>query len=208
MQNSWQKINSLFMSSQQTGNAFSLEILDRRQGLLVFRVEGKQAYETFKNEPGGHRWQRSSPTEKRGRIHTSTITVAVLPIPNEREIEFGKNELKIKTCRGSGAGGQHKNVTNSAVQIIHVPTNIQVRVESGRSQHHNKERALEILRAKIQVLERNKISKKRSSSRKSQIGSGMRGDKRRTIRIRDGLVTDHVLEKTWNLKNYMKGKWE
>ena len=132
----------------------------------------------------------------------------MLPVPSAVEVRLDPKDLVFKACRGSGAGGQHKNVTDSAVQLTHKPTGIQVRVESERSQHLNKDRALELLRARLQSAESSKAGKERSKKRRSQVGSGMRGDKRRTIRVKDGIVNDHVTGKRWNLKRYLRGDWD
>jgi len=182
--------------------------LEDRPGLLVFRVEGKKAAATFANEAGGHRWQRIPPTEKRGRVQTSTITVAVLSVPTSVECNLPEKDIRITTCRGSGAGGQHRNVTDSAVQILHIPTGIMVRSESERSQYLNKDMALEVLRARIQARERDRAYGERRDKRKQQIGSGMRADKRRTIRVKDGTVKDHLTGKSWDYKKYRRGDWD
>jgi len=207
-QRCWCKTSSQSTLSWVVGGLFSLEILEERPGIIVFMVEGKQASKVFKNEAGGHRWQRIPPTEKKGRVQTSTITVAVLPIPTSVEVRLNTKDLEYKTCRGSGAGGQHRNVTDNAVQLTHKPTGIQVRCESERSQHLNKDMATELLRARIQEKERTKVSGDRRASRKKQVGSGMRGDKIRTIRVRDGSVQDHVTGKSWDYKKYKRGDWD
>lgn len=190
------------------GGVFDVELLTERSGLVVFRAAGKGSDVAFANESGGHRWQRVPPTEKRGRMQTSTVTVAVLPEPTPTQVVINENDLDWKFCRGSGAGGQHRNVTDSAVVLTHVPTGITVRCESERSQHSNKETALEILRARLWDAAHNQVSAQTSSSRREQVGSGMRGDKRRTIRSQDGVVTDHVLNKQWQLKKYLRGDWD
>lgn len=161
----------------------------------------------FANEAGGHRWQRIPPTEKRGRVQTSTVTVAVLPVPTAVQVILPEKELRITICRGSGAGGQHRNVTDNAVQILHIPTGILVRSESGRSQHLNKDMAMEALRARIHARESTRAYDERRGERKRQIGSGMRADKRRTIRVKDGTVKDHVTGKSWDYKKYRRGDW-
>jgi len=190
------------------GGVFDLEIVSERPGLLVFKASGKGSDVAFANESGGHRWQRVPPTEKRGRMQTSTITVAVLPERSPTQVIVNDGDLDWKFCRGSGAGGQHRNVTDSAVVLTHIPSGITVRCESERSQHSNKETALEVLRARLWDAAHNQHSAQTSSSRREQVGSGMRGDKRRTIRSQDGVVTDHVLNKQWQLKRYLRGDWD
>lgn len=141
-------------------------------------------------------------------MQTSTITVAVLPEPTATQVVIREEDLDWKFCRGSGAGGQHRNVTDSAVILTHVPTGIKVRCESERSQHANKDTALEILRARIWDAANEQRSLATSSARREQIGSGMRADKRRTIRSQDGIVNDHILGKQWKLKNYLRGDFD
>jgi peptide chain release factor 1 len=199
-------------SSQSTerwglGGVFSYEVLTARPGLIIFKAAGKQAAAAFKDESGGHRWQRVPPTEKKGRRQTSTITVAVLSVPRESELRIPPGDLDWKTCRGSGAGGQHRNVTDSAVQLTHLPTGISIRCESERSQHYNRASALEMLRAKLLEAQRTQASGSRAANRRAQLGSGMRADKRRTIRVQDGTVTDHILGRKWPLKDYLRGNW-
>lgn len=164
----------------------------------------------FENESGGHRIQRIPPTEKKGRVHTSTITVAVFLEETNKvstlEIDESK-DLIIKTCRGSGAGGQHRNKTETAVQVTHIPSGISVRSENGRSQYQNKMTAINMIRMKLSSSEKEKNSRESSADRKNQVGSGMRGDKRRTIRFQDGIVTDHILNVQWNLKDYLRGNY-
>jgi peptide chain release factor 1 len=173
----------------------------------VLRVTGKHAVETFQHEPGGHRWQRIPPTEKRGRVQTSTITVAVLPEPTEAQIVLRDGDLDYKFCRGSGAGGQHRNVTDSAVVLTHKPTGVVVRCESERSQNANKETALAVLRARIWEVTQLALDGKRAHQRRQQVGSGMRGDKIRTIRVRDDVVNDHVTGRQWKFRDYERGNW-
>lgn len=181
--------------------------MDQRPGLIVAHVSGAGAWKTFQHEPGGHRWQRVPKTEKRGRVHTSTVTVAVLAEPTQVELRLPDRDLEWSTCRGSGAGGQHRNVTNSAVQVKHLPTGTLVRCESGRSQHANRAAALALLRAKLWDQKRLSAAKARATKRKAQVGSGQRGDKRRTIRVQDGRVTDHITGRSWRFKDYVRGLW-
>ena len=168
---------------------------------------GRDADDVFRDEAGGHRWQRIPPNEKRGRVQTSTVTVAVLPEPTETQVRIAPGDLEWATCRGSGAGGQHRNKTESAVQLVHRPTGVMVRCESERSQHQNRATALALLRARLWATEQEKRVGGIAASRKAQIGSGMRGDKRRTIRVQDGVVNDHVTGKRWSFRDYERGDW-
>jgi peptide chain release factor 1 len=188
--------------------SFSIQVVTDRPGYLAFRATGRDAARAFKHEAGGHRWQRVPPTERKGRVHTSTVTVAVLREPSESEFRLDAKDLTIKTCRGSGAGGQHRNTTASAVQVFHQPSGIQIRVESERSQHQNKASALALLRARLQALKDDKAQGARDARRRSQLGSGMRGDKRRTVALQRGQVTDHKTGKKISAKKYLGGHVE
>jgi len=188
------------------GGPFDLSILTIRAGIAILKITGKGAWDAFKHEGGGHRWQRVSPTEKRGRTHTSTITVAVLPIPSPTQLRIDPGDLCWKTCRGSGAGGQHRNVTDSAVQLTHLPTGISVRCENERSQRQNKNAALEVLSSRLLALKEAKGQQARNDSRKRQVGGGARGDKVRTIALQRGTVTDHVLGSQIQSKQYLRGE--
>ncbi len=158
---------------------------------IVFAVEGKDAWDNLKYESGVHRVQRIPVTESGGRIHTSTATVAVLPEVGEVEVKIKPEDLKIQFFRASGPGGQHVNVTDSAVRIIHLPTGITVSCQDERSQHKNRERALRILKAKLLDLERRKKEKEIALKRKSQIKTGERSEKIRTYNFPQNRVTDH-----------------
>jgi len=140
---SW--IRSLSIRSCAYGTIFSCELVEARPGFAILRIHGCRAKKLFRQESGGHRWQRIPPTERRGRYHTSTVTVAVLSEPTERELHIDQRDLEWKTCRGSGAGGQHRNKTDSAVQLRYKPSGLSVRVESERSQTKNKVSALALL---------------------------------------------------------------
>jgi peptide chain release factor 1 len=170
-------------------------------------VAGRGAKDLFVGERGGHRWQRVPETEKRGRVHTSTVTVAVLEAPSRSENAIRIDDVDVETMRGSGAGGQHRNKTDSAVRARHRPTGIEVRCESERSQHLNRELALRVLAARVADQERAAFAGARAADRKQQVGSGMRGDKRRTIRVQDDQVADHVDGRTWRFKAYARGDW-
>jgi peptide chain release factor 1 len=193
--------------SSLPGGVFDVELLESRPGFVVFQVIGKRAEETFCNESGGHRWQRVPVNHGRGQVHTSTVTVAVLPVPQATQIVLREADLHEQTCRGSGAGGQHRNVTDTAVQLRHIPTGITVRCEVGRSQAQNREIARAALRAKLWQAEQERVSDARAADRREQVGKGMRGDKRRTIRVRDDVVNDHVTGKQWKYSDYVRGIW-
>jgi peptide chain release factor 1 len=128
---------------------FELEIVEQRRGLMVFRALGPTARAQFADEPGGHRWQRVPPNDKHQRVHTSTITVAVLPEPSEAEIRIADRDLEWSMCLGTGSGGQKRNKTASTVLLTHRPSGLQVRCETSRSQLHNRGTALAILRAAV-----------------------------------------------------------
>jgi peptide chain release factor 1 len=170
-------------------------------------VQGAGAAEAFRDEAGGHRWQRVPPNEKRGRVHTSTITVAVLPEPTLVELRLAPRDVERVTCRGSGPGGQNRNKTETCVVLKHRPTGLTVRCESERSQLQNEETALALLRTRLLAAETERRTAARDRDRRQQMGSGMRGDKRRTIRCQDGTVVDHPTGRTWNLRVYERGEW-
>lgn len=170
-------------------------------------IAGRGATALLAGERGGHRWQRVPETERRGRVHTSTVTVAVLEEPRCSELAIRPEDVDVETMRGSGAGGQHRNKTDSAVRARHRPTGIEVRCESERSQHRNRELALRVLAARVIDRDRVATEDQRAADRRRQVGSGMRGDKRRTIRVQDDQVTDHVDGRTWRFKAYARGDW-
>jgi peptide chain release factor 1 len=173
----------------------------------VLCIEGRGAAALFASEAGGHRWQRVPPTEKRGRVQTSTITVAVLEEPRHVDLTIRPEDVDIETMRGSGAGGQHRNKTDSAVRAKHRPTGIEVRCESERSQHRNRELALKVLAARVADQNRTAVDGARAADRRRQVGSGMRGCKVRTIRVQHDMVVDHRTGRQWALKQYLRGDW-
>ena len=174
---------------------------------MSFRVSGTGATQTFQHEPGGHRVQRVPPTEKRGRVQTSTITVAVLKEPEEAEFYLNPADLDIKTARGSGPGGQARNKTESAVILTHLPTGTVVRIDTERSQLQNKRLALGILRAKLLEQRQKVLVGSENAIRKAHCGTGERGDKVVTMRYQDDIVTYHLLGRKFRLKEYLKGEW-
>ena len=158
---------------------------------ISFMIEGSGAYSRFKYESGVHRVQRVPDTETQGRIHTSTVTVAVLPEADEVELEINPADLKIDTFRSSGAGGQHINKTSSAIRVTHIPTGTVVECQDERSQFKNKDKALKILRARLFDEEQRKHDEAIASDRKNQVGTGDRSERIRTYNYPQGRVTDH-----------------
>ncbi len=173
---------------------------------VILKVTGDEVFRYLKYESGVHRVQRVPSTETQGRIHTSTITVAVLPEAEEVDVEIKPDDLRIEVCRSGGAGGQHVNRTESAVQIFHLPTGIYVRCEEGRSQIKNKELALKILRSKLYEHKLRDQQDAYSTHRRSLIGSGDRSEKIRTYHFPQSRVTDHRIGLTsHNLAGIMAG---
>ena len=158
---------------------------------VIFKVTGDQVFRTLRYESGVHRVQRVPATEAQGRIHTSTATVAVLPEAEEVDLELKPDEIRIEVCRAGGPGGQGVNTTDSAVQVMHIPTGTIVRCQDGRSQQKNKEKALTILRSRLLEVKQREEAEKYAAHRKSQIGTGDRSEKIRTYNYPQNRVTDH-----------------
>lgn len=175
-------------------------------GFISFMINGENVYSKMKFESGVHRVQRVPATESKGRVHTSTITVAVLPELEEVELVINNSDLKIDTYRASGAGGQHINKTESAVRITHIPTGIFVACQEGKSQIENRETAMKMLRAKLWEKKEEENRKNISDLRKGQVGTGERAEKIRTYNYPQNRVTDHRINLTLNkLDNVMLG---
>lgn len=173
---------------------------------IIASVSGKGVFAHLKFESGVHRVQRVPETEASGRIHTSAATVAVLPEAEEVDVEIRNEDIRIDTMRASGAGGQHVNTTDSAVRITHIPSGIVV-VQAEKSQHQNRARAMQILRARLYDLERSKAAEERSESRRLQVGSGDRSERIRTYNFPQGRVTDHRINLTlYKLDRVMEGE--
>lgn len=180
-------------------------MLEARPGFLVFTARGPRVARWFAHEAGGHRWQRIPPTEKRGRVHSSTVTVVVLEPATEAEVELRPEDLDENFTRGSGAGGQHRNKTSTAVHLRHVPTGLWVRVDGGRSQSINRQTALALLRARLLSERRAAADAERKATRKAQAGSGMRGDKIRTVQVQGDTVVDHRRGTRMTYRRYARG---
>jgi len=172
----------------------------------IFKVSGENVFRKLRFESGVHRVQRVPATEAQGRIHTSTATVAVLPEAEEIDLELKPEDLRIEVCRAGGPGGQGVNTTDSAVQVMHIPTGRIVRCQDGRSQQKNKEKALKIMRARLLEEKQREEEAKYSAHRKNQIGSGGREEKIRTYNYAQNRVTDHRIGLTlYNLDRFMEG---
>ncbi|MDD3304458.1 MAG: peptide chain release factor 1 [Clostridia bacterium] len=173
---------------------------------VSFMLKGKGAYSKLKFESGVHRVQRVPETEANGRIHTSTVTVAVLPEVEDVEVEINTNDLRIDTYRASGAGGQHVNKTSSAIRITHIPSGIVVSCQNERSQLQNKESAMKMLRSKLYEAEQEKQSNELATTRRLQVGSGARSEKIRTYNYPQSRVTDHRINYTiYQLETFLNG---
>ncbi len=173
---------------------------------VIFKVSGPAVFRKLKFESGVHRVQRVPATEAQGRIHTSTATVAVLPEAEEVDLVLNPDEIRIEVCRAGGPGGQGVNTTDSAVQVMHIPTGTIVRCQDGRSQQKNKEKALTILRSRLLEVKQREEAEKYAAVRKSQVGSGDRSEKIRTYNYPQNRITDHRIELTlYSLDRYMEG---
>ena len=207
----WELARSYIIFAEEEG--FKTEITEQTHGdaggmkEIIFEVRGEWAYSRFKYESGVHRVQRIPETENKWRVHTSAITVAVLPEAEEFDVEIRDEDLEIKATKSSGAGGQHVNTTDSAIHMVHIPTGISVFCQDGRSQHKNKEKAYQILRAKIYAVEEEKRARELWEERLAQVGSGDRSEKIRTYNYPQDRITDHRIEQNFSgIPQVMSGK--
>lgn len=196
-------------------NGWSFKKIDESRNSLggykevIFEIRGKDVYKKMRYETGVHRVQRIPATEKSGRIHTSTASVAVLPIRKKSSVEINPSDIEMEFSRSGGAGGQNVNKVETAVRLIHKPTGIAVRCTEERSQLKNREKAMSILQARLEVAHQEEEAKKLSAERKSQIGSGDRSEKIRTYNYLQDRITDHRIKESWhNIENIMAGHME
>ena len=188
-------------------NNWKLELIDASEiGIggykeIIFTVKGNGAYGLLKFEAGTHRVQRVPETEKQGRVHTSTATVVILPEAEEVDIEIKAQDIRIDTFCSSGPGGQSVNTTYSAIRVLHLPTGIIISCQDQKSQHQNKEKALQVLRSRLLAKEEEEKRQQDSSARQNQVGAGDRSDKVRTYNVPQDRVTDHRINTSWHSIN-------
>lgn len=176
---------------------------------IIFELSGPGVYDAMKYEGGVHRVQRIPKTEKQGRVHTSTVTVAVLPKPKKAEININPADLKITTYKSSGAGGQYVNKTESAIRILHIPTGMVVTSQTERNQLQNKENALSILAARLLEKKQKEQQSQITGARREQIGWAKRAEKMRTYNFPQDRITDHRINKSWHdIESIMDGKMD
>ena len=195
------------MLQLHNGGLFDVQLIEQSQGYICFCVSGPGARDTFVNEAGGHRWQRVPETEKRGRVQTSTVTVAVLDADEVISQPLDMRDVELITTKGSGPGGQNRNMTESCVIATHRPTGLSVRIDNERSQHQNKATALRMLASRLYQSAGEKAKSERDQLRRDQVGTGMRADKVRTYREQDDQVNDHRTGQKWRLKLWRRGEW-
>lgn len=194
-------VNMYISYAQKQG--WSVSEIDK----LAYEIRGKNVYKKLRFETGVHRIQRVPETEKMGRVHTSTASVAILPVRKKSTIEIKPSDLEIETSRSGGAGGQNVNKVETAVRIIHKPTGIDVRSTSQRSQLKNREAAMSILIAKLEAKKEEEEAAKYSADRKGQIGTADRSEKIRTYNFLQDRITDHRIKESWhNIEKIMKGE--
>lgn len=207
MRVSWSMTRRASTPTTAVGTGFDLDLVNSGVGAVDFLVRGPDALvRPLLQESGGHRWQRVPPTERRGRVQTSTVTVVVMPAREARSWSIRDCDLEISTMRGSGAGGQHRNRTESAVRMRHLPTGLEVRICSERSQHRNKDIAREILEGRVADALESVALRARRSQRRELAGTGERADKCRTYRVKDDQVVDQRSGRRAPLSKVIRGE--
>lgn len=176
-------------------NGWQITLLDDWK---AFEIKGRGAYEALRFETGVHRVQRVPETEKQGRVHTSTASVAIMPIRKKTTIEINPADIEIEFSRSGGAGGQNVNKVETAVRLVHKPTGIDVRSSSERSQLKNREKAMSLLAAKLETLHEEEEARKHAETRKNQVGTGDRSEKIRTYNFPQNRITDHRIKESWH----------
>lgn len=194
-----------FTQRLASGGHFSCDIDSSCDGMIVLKVSGESADRLFSQESGGHRWQRIPPNDRSGRVHSSTVTVAVTKEPGGQQFHVEESDLEYTTCRGSGPGGQKRNKTESAVQVKHKPSGLYVRCDSERSQGQNKESAKTLLISRLMEAASKKAGNIARDDRWQQVGSGERSDKIRTVQTQNGQVVNNITGKKCNIESYLKG---
>lgn len=185
---------------------FEANLIEHYDGFVSINVVGNKALDIFQNESGTHQWHRVPPTEKGDRVHTSVISVAITALKAFENISISEQDLEISTTRGSGKGGQHRNKTETAVIIKHIPTGISVRSESERSQLQNKRIALQILESRINKSRQKVFDQEVNQNKKKQFGSGNRAEKQRTYKVKNNIIIERDGSRK-DLRKWMKGEW-
>jgi peptide chain release factor 1 len=202
----WEQAGIYLAYAQRHG--LDMDIENEGRGWLTIVVDGDNAaIRPLLREAGGHRWQRVPPTERKGRVHTSTVTVAIMPLGNIREYRLKDSDIEIFTTRDTGPGGQHRNKTESCVVMRHTPTGVQAKAAT-KSQHRNKALARQVLEVRVSTHFASIEGERDARKRREQVGSGMRGDKIRTYRVRDDQATDHRSGTKAPLKTILGGNLE